>query len=150
MSDRLAVIFDLQAHAQRTSFGGDPSELPMPERITFIKDMILALEDELHEAMAEVSWKPWASSKFIKRETFIGELVDAQHFLINLCLAVDCTPQEFFARFIEKNTRNKERQAAGYDGIAGKCLVCNRAFDDVGVFCTISACTQGSTYGPRA
>lgn len=136
MYDSLTAIFDMQAAAQTEHFGGHPADLPAETRIQFIKDMVLAAEDELHEALAEVGWKPWATTRHINREAFIGELVDVQHFIINLLLAAGCDAHEFFIRFEEKNRRNRQRQVDGYDGIAGKCPVCNRALDDKGVLCS--------------
>lgn len=136
MSDKLEVMFDLQTHAQSNSFGGHPAQLDDDQKVTFIKDMILAAEDELHEALGEVGWKPWATARFLRRDAYIGELVDVMHFVVNLLLVAGCDAQEFYDRFTEKNIRNQARQAAGYDGIAGKCPVCKRALDDKEVLCS--------------
>ena len=52
----LDSIFMRQAVLQKESFGLDPENLPEEEKIQFIKDMILAATDELHEALGEVGW----------------------------------------------------------------------------------------------
>lgn len=136
----LDLIFDRQLRLQKDSFGVDPAKLGEEQRIEFIRSMTLALEDELHEALAETGWKPWASSRHINRDAFLGEMVDALHFWVNLCLAVGATPEEIFDKYREKAERNAKRQAEGYDGIVGKCPECKRALDDVSVECTEDAC----------
>lgn len=136
MSDLLVQIFKEQRSLQIQSYDGvDPATLDDEKRTTFIKDMVLACEDELHEALGEVGWKPWATSRHVNREAYVGELVDALHFFVNLCLVVGVTPHELFDRYMEKRARNAARQAAGYDGVTGKCPGCGRAMDDPGVKC---------------
>lgn len=132
VQDRLTWMFHKQDELQRNTYGKSPLEMKDDEeRVQFIKDMVLAAEDELHEALAEVGWKPWATSRHINEEAFKGELVDLFHFFMNLCLVVKMTPQELHERYAEKRGRNIKRQQEGYDGIAGKCMICRRGFDDV-------------------
>lgn len=127
----LDLIFKRQYDLQRDSFGVDPAEMSDDERIEFIRSMTLALEDELHEALGEVGWKPWATSRHVNRKAYIGELVDALHFWVNLCLAVGATADEVTDAYLEKANRNAKRQADGYDGVDGKCPTCSRALDDL-------------------
>jgi dimeric dUTPase (all-alpha-NTP-PPase superfamily) len=132
VQDRLTWMFHKQEELQRNAYGKSPLEMEDDEeRVQFIKDMVLAAEDELHEALAEVGWKPWATSRHINEEAFKGELVDLFHFFMNLCLVVKMTPQELHERYAEKRERNIKRQQRGYDGIAGKCMICRRDFEDV-------------------
>jgi dimeric dUTPase (all-alpha-NTP-PPase superfamily) len=138
----LDLIFEKQKALQVRSYGGDPAELPDEERIAYVRNMTLALEDELHEALAETGWKPWATSRHINREAYVGELVDALHFLVNLFLVVGAGADEVHARYIEKSTRNAKRQSDGYDGLAGKCTSCRAALDDAGVTCTPTLCSK--------
>ena len=105
-------------------------------RTQFIKDNIIAALDELHEALGEVGWKPWATSRHLNRELFKGELVDVLHFFFNLMGIADITPEELLAGYEAKAERNKARQAAGYDGIAGKDPVTKRALDDIDAYGT--------------
>lgn len=116
MSDKLEEIFELQARLQRERFR-DPSRLNREEAIEFIRWNVLALQDELHEALQEVGWKPWASSCHINRDEFIGELVDAIHFLVNLFLVVGATADEVAERYAKKNHKNHLRQERGYTGL---------------------------------
>ena len=132
-----------QLELQIKSYGSDPRGLDDEGKLEWIRWNMLALEDELHEALAEVGWKPWAKSKHINRDAFVSELVDAFHFLMNLMLIVDCDADEFLAKYFEKRGINAARQAAGYDGVAGKCQTCKRALDDVAVMCTEYKCVMG-------
>lgn len=147
----LTQLLEMQRALQTQSFDGiDPRDLQGVDRAMFAKNMILALTDEAHEALQEVGWKPWAKSRHINEDAFKGELIDALHFFLNLCLVVDMDAEEIMARYTSKREKNKKRQDAGYDGIADKCGVCRRALDDDAVQCTEDPlhpgyyiCTQG-------
>jgi hypothetical protein len=67
VSDKLDEMMRLQKQLQVEAFGADPSVMQDADRIQYIKDMVLAATDELHEALAEVGWKPWATSKHLNR-----------------------------------------------------------------------------------
>jgi len=75
-----------QHELQIKSFGQDPKTLSDVEKLEWVRWNILALSDELHEALAETGWKPWAKSQHINRDAFVSELVDSFHFLMNLML----------------------------------------------------------------
>lgn len=138
LSQALAAQYELQ----KKSFGNDPKALSDEEKLEWIRWNMLALMDELHEALAETGWKPWAKSKHINRDAYVSELVDAFHFLMNLMLIVDCSAEEFLAKYFEKRGINADRQAAGYDGVTGKCPNCKRALDDAAVLCTEQVCAE--------
>lgn len=108
-------------------------------RAIYIKDQVLSLISELHEALDEMGWKAWATSRHFNREAFFAELVDAQCFLLNLFLATGYTPEETALNIANthanKWTRNIARQSNGYDGVTGKCPHCHRAYDDDAVKC---------------
>lgn len=137
--DRLQDIFDRQVSLQREAYGLDMEALAAREisevRIQQIKNNVLALTDELHEALNEAGWKPWATSRHVNERAFQGEIVDALHFLINLYVLGGGTPDTLYDQYREKNDKNRKRQQDGYDGIQGKCPGCKRALDDVGVSC---------------
>lgn len=141
-NDSLLRMLTLQARFQRELYGVDVGDLSPAERVQYVKDMVLALTDELHEALAETTWKPWATAEpTIDEDAFFGEVVDALHFLMNLMLVAraDSRPKdvwrELVTRYEAKNERNRQRQAEGYDGVSGKCPRCRRALDDEGVSC---------------
>lgn len=133
-----------QLELQTESFGSDPTNLSVVDQLEWIRWNVLALEDELHEALAETGWKPWAKSKHINRDAYISELVDAFHFMLNLMLVVDCSADEFLTKYFEKRGINAQRQAEGYDGVTGKCPDCKRALDDAAVTCTEAGCSEAA------
>jgi dimeric dUTPase (all-alpha-NTP-PPase superfamily) len=120
-----------QHELQIASYKKDPVGLDEETRTEFIRWNVLALEDELHEALGEVGWKPWATSRHLNREPFKKELVDALHFFMNLMLAADIDADELLDAYQAKREVNAKRQADGYDGVAGKCPRCSRALEDV-------------------
>lgn len=120
---------------QMKSFGYD---FPMTgeELGDFVRTNITALVAELGEALKEIGWKPWSVGQgYVNREAYLGELVDAGHFLANLLVAVGITDEEWEAAYQRKQQVNRERQAAGYDTRAAKCPACGRAYDDAATQC---------------
>lgn len=126
MTDKLEEIMRLQKQLQVDILGSNPAVWMIDERIQYVKDMTLALTDELHEALAEVGWKPWATSKHINRDAYVGELIDGLHLLINLFIVADVGPEELYTKYLAKRSENARRQADGYDGVSEKCPRCHR------------------------
>lgn len=112
----LDEIFARQRQLQVERFT-DPARMNRTEAIEFIRWNVLALEDELHEALQEVGWKPWSTSVHLNRTEYVGELVDALHFLVNLFLVVGADAQEVYDRYVVKNRTNHRRQESGYSGV---------------------------------
>lgn len=139
MMDTFARMLALQEQLQRESFGYNFETMTAEQRIQYIKDMKLALEAELQEALDETGWKPWATQKFINRDAYFGELVDVLHFLMNMFLVLgDNTgdlADEIFTKYCLKNHINERRQREGYDGVSTKCGSCGRALDDPAISC---------------
>jgi hypothetical protein len=138
----LNTAVQAQLQLQQQSYGLDPSKMNDQEKMEFIRWNILALTDELHEALAETGWKPWAKSQHLNRDAFVGELVDSFHFFMNLMIVADCSGDELLDRYFVKRGLNAKRQEQGYDGIAGKCFSCKRALDDPAVTCTDLICCE--------
>jgi dimeric dUTPase (all-alpha-NTP-PPase superfamily) len=136
----LQMILDRQRELQKKHYGVDVTTLSDEERAQYIRDMSLALADELHEALNETGWKPWATSRHVNRQAYLGELIDVLHFWCNLVLITNTNEKELLDMYFAKADKNAKRQLAGYDGVAGKCTTCGRAFDDVAVLCTPIAC----------
>jgi dimeric dUTPase (all-alpha-NTP-PPase superfamily) len=134
----LEMIFRKQLALQTDHFGQNPSELEGEERRRYVNDMVLALTDELHEALAETPWKPWSQKQTFNRDAYINELVDALHFLVNLFLVADVDGYEIAERYERKNRVNQRRQQEGYDE-TNKCSTCRRALDD-NINCTETEC----------
>lgn len=129
--DDLDELLEAQAALQlKMPDGVDPRSMDEAEKAIFIKDMTLALTDELHELLSEVGWKPWASSRHVNTESARGELIDALHFFLNLALALDMDGRMIQEMYHAKHKKNQRRQEEGYDGVASKCGYCRRALDD--------------------
>lgn len=129
-----------QEALQIGSYGDNtsPRDFTDEGKMDFVRTNILALTDELHEALAETGWKPWATSNHINKQAFQGEMVDALHFFLNLLIVADIDPDEFLAAYQKKREKNIQRQKDGYDGVSTKCPGCKRALDDDAVECRLS------------
>lgn len=134
-NDSLTDLVAKQLQLQVQHMGGDPRDLFADDPDGFADFMrwnAFALTDELHEALQEVGWKPWASSRHLNQEAFMKEMVDAFHFFMNLLLAgnpemaVEDIVKDFVDLYYAKNAVNAQRQSDGYDGVADKCSVCHR------------------------
>jgi hypothetical protein len=131
--DPFSEWLDLQWRLQVGSFGIDPQKLDPEDRAVYVTWNSYALEDELHEATQEVGWKPWATSRHQNRDEFLKEIVDLMHFLGNLILTASAPGQppmelgaELWELYQQKSAVNVQRQLQGYDGVSGKCPVCDR------------------------
>lgn len=137
MKDTLIELMEKQ-HQLQVRMGVDPFAMTREERLQYIDKMYIALGKELGEFMDEIPWKPWASNKTLNPEAAFKELIDAQHFLNNLFLAIAaelrlCGPATtavtIHKHYLGKNRVNHDRQTRGYDGKSEKCI-CGRAIDD--------------------
>jgi hypothetical protein len=117
----------------QTRLGHNFTTMTVEERITYIREHVLACTDELHEALAETGWKSWATSKHINYPAYFGELRDAWQHLTNLMLIAEPDPVKLAETFANalylKHTINHLR-INNYDGISTKCPSCSRALDD--------------------
>lgn len=138
----LQMILNAQKNLQKNSYGIDVTELSPEQRAQYVRDMSLALTDELHEALNETGWKPWATSRHFNRDAFVGEMIDVLHFWCNLVLVAGVTEEEIANAYFAKANKNAKRQSDGYNGVDGKCKSCGRAFDDSAVLCTPEKCGQ--------
>jgi len=138
----LDMIFRKQTALQQKTYGITPAELDPEQRARYIVEMVTALNDELHEALAETGWKSWASSRHFNRDAYLNELVDALHFLVNLMLVADTDAYEIIELYERKNRVNRKRQQNGYTGVNEKCATCHRALDDTNVHCTKEQCAK--------
>lgn len=120
---------------QETAFGMDFSTLSGDKLADYVTMNVLAATDELHEALAEIQWKPWAKNRGdIIRESYVDEIIDTVHFVANLLTAVGVSDEEWQERYQAKQARNRARQAAagGYDARRSKCPRCRRELDKPG------------------
>ena len=135
--DLLNEMMCQQFEMQRDTYGIDYSQLTDEQKIAHFKEMKIAFDDEIHEALGEMGWKPWATSRHFNTEAVQGELVDAWHFFMNLMWISGMGPQVLFEKYQAKRLKNIARQqaAGGYDGVSTKCRGCKRALDDDAVKC---------------
>lgn len=136
--DRLATIIRMQKHFQENILGHNFADmLGTPKMGDYFRTQAFSLMTEIGEASTEVAWKPWASdTSFINHKAYRSELIDALHFLINLMLLDDMSADEIYEGYLEKQRKNRARQANGYDGVSSKCPSCKRDYNDAGVTCT--------------
>lgn len=135
MDRGFAEWLDLQHKLQVESFGVDPRVLSEEEAAGYIQWNVLAATDELHEALQEVRWKPWATpyGGFVDRDRYVKELVDLLHFVANLLLVANVTGEELEVAYRSKHDVNAKRQEEGYDGVQVKCVNCSRDLEEAGV-----------------
>lgn len=122
--DRLAVMLKKQDELQRryNVHGMSPNEFPDDMSVDYIRTMVLATTDELHEALREVPWKPWSKTTeitYADNERFKEELVDAWHFFMNLMLVSGMTAEELFTAYLRKNGINHDRIDGDYASPTG-------------------------------
>lgn len=128
--DMLKLAMNLQRELQTKTYGKDIMDLPVDERIVEFRTHLLALEDELHEALAEMSWKPWAKAEVHEEMERVNELTLHFLFVKVLCLIAGMDADELFARYCAKRDVNIKRQEDGYDGVSTKDPVTKKALDE--------------------
>lgn len=132
MSDRLSQMLGMQRNLQQEAYGFTPDQMTPDEKIQYIKDMVLALTDELHELLAEVDWKPWTQGvRKVNEDGAKKELVDIWHFVMNLMLVTGMSTDDLYKMYMRKRQVNVDRQKNAYDGRSTKCPKCKRALEDV-------------------
>ncbi len=129
--DQLTHMMGLQLEFQVFLYGQHPATLDTLARISYLRDMAIALQCETVEMLDEVGWKPWASSRHVNVELAQSELIDMGHFLFSLAAGLGMSPRKFYEKFLEKQTENRRRALEGYTGVAEKCVICGRDCGDV-------------------
>jgi hypothetical protein len=135
-TNTLADLFNLQKDIQENVYGYDFKKLqsgPLPKMREFFDWNYHAIQDELREtfnALGGMSdgisngvWKPWKKSYHEKapnmsydsmsdrdKKELKMELIDLQHFLFNLMIAVNMSPEELMNFYFAKNLENRNRQ----------------------------------------
>lgn len=135
----LADLYNLQKDIQENVYGYNFQELQtenLEDFRRFFDWNFHAIIDELMETMNALGgikdgignavWKPWKKdhqkiqtmsyndlSENDKKELKM-ELIDIQHFLFNMMLACDMTPDEIFNFYMSKNQENRNRNKNNY------------------------------------
>lgn len=135
----LADLYNLQKDIQENVYGYDFEAMrqgSLEDMRKFFDWNYHAIQDELRETfdalggidngIGNAVWKPWKGAhKDISTMKFNEmtdsdlkelkmELIDIQHFLFNMMLAVGMTPAELFNYYFSKNEENRRRQKDGY------------------------------------
>lgn len=136
--DALDEMLQAQDAMQADTYGQGLRELlpdDVPTAVSQATTNVLAALDELHELLAETSWKPWAKGDYLNLEAARGEWIDAWHFMMNLANLLGLDSASIKSRYFAKRAKNIRRQEEGYDGRSTKCPGCHRALDDDAVKC---------------
>jgi heterodisulfide reductase subunit B len=133
--DRLVEMFEAQL-AFQDKVNASPTSMPESARAQWIAHMITACIAELVEALDEVGWKSWATTRHVNETAAFGELRDAWQFLTNAMFTVRQVSAEQLAKELEealyaKLQINHARHESGYDSTTTKCPSCKRALDEV-------------------
>jgi hypothetical protein len=138
-TNTLQDIMELQKDIQENVYGYNFEELrnqPIEEMRKFFDWNYHAIQDELRETFDALGgvkdgigngvWKPWKKSNAqIKTMKFTDltpsdllelkyELIDIQHFINNLMLAVGMDAKEVYNLYFAKNAENRNRQNNNY------------------------------------
>ncbi len=113
LNDHIGASFDVLLDLQRKieSQWGRLPDPENPENVSqYIREIALCLEDELHEALAHVHWKPWKTPRGFKdREKYRTELADVLHFVLDMYLAAGLTGDDIYADYLTKHRENLKR-----------------------------------------
>lgn len=136
----LADLYNLQKDIQENVYGYNFEKLRELDLLSFREFFdwnYHAIQDELRETfdalggikdgVGNAVWKPWKKDHTEKAphakfsdmspddlKELKMELIDIQHFLFNMMLAVGMTPDELFNYYFAKNKENRNRQEIGY------------------------------------
>lgn len=139
-TNTLADLLNLQKDIQENVYGYNFKELqegPLNKMREFYDWNYHAIQDELREAFNALGgmsdgisngvWKPWKKAYTEKapnmsyatmsdrdKKELKMELIDMQHFLFNMMLAIGMTPEELMNFYFAKNKENRARQQRGY------------------------------------
>jgi dimeric dUTPase (all-alpha-NTP-PPase superfamily) len=111
--DKLDAIFDMQYALDQRIIDERGVEKTTEE---WVRDLTVALEDEISEVRACVNWKWWKNPKPVDYEELRGEVIDLWHFLVSLSQKVGLTADDVYRVYCEKNAENHARQ----DGTSAK------------------------------
>lgn len=119
--DKLTHMMQLQRTFQER-LGTDFDNMTTQERVAFIKEHSIHLNQEINEMLYELPYfKPWKDYSSVTEadETYAlvkakVELIDAWHFFMNIALALGMDADEFHHIYAAKNAENHRRQDAGY------------------------------------
>lgn len=118
---KLDSMMNMQRGFQKR-LGADFDTMTLQERVAFIKEHSIHLNQEINEMLYELPYfKPWKDYSGMSDDELTDgfekacvELIDAWHFFMNIALALGLEPDEFYNIYVAKNKENHRRQDEGY------------------------------------
>jgi hypothetical protein len=135
----LTELWTLQKNIQENVYGYNMSDYQKDNSklLSFLHMNKHAIIDEMHEMLNALGghslnmgdgsfWKPWKKNhKIVMDNSFENlsnedklevhyEIIDQLHFILNICIALDLTPDKIVNLYIAKNKENIKRQERGY------------------------------------
>lgn len=111
--DKLDQIFEMQAQLDNRIIRERNIEKSLS---VWVRDLTVAMEDEISEVRREINWKWWKNEKPIDIIALREEVIDLWHFLVSLSQKVGLTADDVYRVYCEKNAENHARQ----DGTSNK------------------------------
>ena len=111
--DMLSHIFELQA-ALNKRCGVNPVTFNDEDRVKWILNYSLALQQECSELIDSTPWKWWAKYQKFDQQNAKVEIVDMLHFLISLAQTMGMSADDMYDMYCQKNKVNNVRQDSGY------------------------------------
>lgn len=81
---------------------------------TQMEVMAVALADEAFEILRELNWKPWKKPKSVDYPKLKEEVIDALHFVMEMCVLLHMSDHDILNAYTTKMTENINRQIKGY------------------------------------
>jgi dimeric dUTPase (all-alpha-NTP-PPase superfamily) len=103
--------------------GIDLLDMPVKERVAYIKENTLHLTQEMHECLYELPYfKPWKNYSNMTEQDIEEafnkareEFIDAWHFFMNIMLALGIDAEVLSTMYEMKHLENNARQDRGYN-----------------------------------
>lgn len=122
MNNKLEIMLEMQESFQK-HVGFDFEKMTINEKSSYIKEMMLWVQDEMCEALHELpfakgwskKYDTWTDEKIEEQmDKFKKEMIDSFHFFMNILIASGMTAEDIFNEYIDKNEINIQRQKTGY------------------------------------
>jgi len=113
MKDKLEEMFEMQKKLNKR-IGVDTDQMGEKEKIKWILNYCLAMNQEIAELIDSVPWKWWAKYQKFDEQNIKVEIIDIFHFLISAAQVMGLTAEDIHRIYMQKNKVNFERQERGY------------------------------------
>ncbi|MED4841556.1 dUTPase [Weizmannia sp. CD-2023] len=105
----LEQIFSMQKQLDEFIEKQHPDLMPTNMN-DWVKQITIAIDDEISEIRGEINWKHWKEPKPIDLDKLQEEVIDVWHFLISLSYRVGLEPDDIFEVYKKKWQENFDRQ----------------------------------------